>query len=185
MAFRWRSWTGVASALFILYGAVNLAAAIIVPTLLISGGAGGIGSGGVVFSGDADSYLLGSPLGNLRSSNPKLDTLLEEVRTGPSGPRIAAFFDFDGTLIDGYSAAALYSHRLRGSGSSTCCAPSWRPRTVPSPAGWRAGHCGVRASSPRCKRLLPGTASTWPPATATPTATRTCRCSPASATRTR
>ena len=43
----------------------------------------------------------------------KLDTLLEEVRTGPSGPRIAAFFDFDGTLIDGYSAAALYSHRLR------------------------------------------------------------------------
>jgi len=42
-----------------------------------------------------------------------LDTLLEEIRTGPSGPRIAAFFDFDGTLIDGYSAAALYSHRLR------------------------------------------------------------------------
>ena len=42
-----------------------------------------------------------------------LDTLLEEIRTGPSGPRTAAFFDFDGTLIDGYSAAALYSHRLR------------------------------------------------------------------------
>ena len=43
----------------------------------------------------------------------KVDALLEEIRTGPSGPRIAAFFDFDGTLIDGYSAAALYSHRLR------------------------------------------------------------------------
>src|SRR5258708_31778973 len=42
-----------------------------------------------------------------------LDTLLEEIRTGPSGPQIAAFFDFDGTLIDGYSAAALYSHPLR------------------------------------------------------------------------
>src|SRR6516165_7472519 len=42
-----------------------------------------------------------------------LDTLLEEIRTGPSGPQTAAFFDFDGTLIDGYSAAALYSHRLR------------------------------------------------------------------------
>jgi phosphoglycolate phosphatase-like HAD superfamily hydrolase len=40
-----------------------------------------------------------------------LDMLLEEIRTGPSGARIAAFFDFDGTLIDGYSAAALYSHR--------------------------------------------------------------------------
>jgi len=42
-----------------------------------------------------------------------LDTLLDDIRTGPSGPQIAAFFDFDGTLIDGYSAAALYSHRLR------------------------------------------------------------------------
>ena len=89
MAFRWRSWTGVACALFILYGAANLAAAIIVPTLLISGGAGGIGSGGVVFSGDADSYLLGSPLGNLRSSNPKLDTLLVSSMVGMCGQMIA------------------------------------------------------------------------------------------------
>ena len=37
-----------------------------------------------------------------------------------------------------------------------------------------AGHCGVPARSPRCKRSPPGTASTWPPATVTPTATRTC-----------
>src|SRR5947207_2056972 len=37
--------------------------------------------------------LEGSPL-------TTLDTLLEEIRTGPSGPQIAAFFDFDGTLID-------------------------------------------------------------------------------------
>jgi len=89
MAFRWRSWTGVACGLFILYGAANLAAAVIVPTLLISGGAGGIGSGGVVFSGDADSYLLGSPLGNLRSSNPKLDTLLVSSMVGMCGQMIA------------------------------------------------------------------------------------------------
>src|SRR5256884_9914186 len=50
--------------------------------------------------------LEGSPL-------TTLDTLLEEIRTGPSGPQIAAFFDFDGTLIDGYWAAALSSPRLR------------------------------------------------------------------------
>src|SRR5260370_20215994 len=54
----------------------------------------------------ACTILKGSPL-------TTLDTLLEEIRTGPSGPQIAAFFDFDGTLIDGYSAAALYSHPLR------------------------------------------------------------------------
>src|SRR5439155_5342911 len=89
MAFRWRSWTGVASALFILYGFANLAAGIIVPTLLISGGAGGIGSGGVVFSGDADSYLLGSPLGGLRGANPKLDTLLVSSMVGMCGQMIA------------------------------------------------------------------------------------------------
>jgi putative phosphoserine phosphatase/1-acylglycerol-3-phosphate O-acyltransferase len=43
----------------------------------------------------------------------EIDALLEEIRTGPVGPQVAVFFDFDGTLIDGYSAGALYSHRLR------------------------------------------------------------------------
>ncbi|MCW2713566.1 MAG: HAD-superfamily subfamily hydrolase [Frankiales bacterium] len=43
----------------------------------------------------------------------KVDALVEEIRRGPSGPQTAVFFDFDGTLIDGYSAGALYSHRLR------------------------------------------------------------------------
>jgi putative phosphoserine phosphatase/1-acylglycerol-3-phosphate O-acyltransferase len=42
-----------------------------------------------------------------------IDEQLSQISRGPSGPGIAAFFDFDGTLIDGYSAAALYSHRLR------------------------------------------------------------------------
>jgi putative phosphoserine phosphatase/1-acylglycerol-3-phosphate O-acyltransferase len=32
---------------------------------------------------------------------------------GPSGPEIAAFFDFDGTLIDGYSAVAFLQDRAR------------------------------------------------------------------------
>jgi putative phosphoserine phosphatase/1-acylglycerol-3-phosphate O-acyltransferase len=31
----------------------------------------------------------------------------------PAGPDVAAFFDLDGTLIDGFSAAVLYRHRLR------------------------------------------------------------------------
>lgn len=87
MAFQWRSWTGVACALFILYGVANLAAAILVPTALITGGANA--TGGVVFSGDADSYLLGSPLGGLRSSNPKLDTLLVSSMVGMCGQMIA------------------------------------------------------------------------------------------------
>ncbi len=42
-----------------------------------------------------------------------LDELLEAVAAAPEGPDIAAFFDYDGTIIDGFSAAAWYRHRLR------------------------------------------------------------------------
>lgn len=35
------------------------------------------------------------------------------VEAGPEGPEIGAFFDFDGTLIDGYSAVTYFTDRLR------------------------------------------------------------------------
>lgn len=38
---------------------------------------------------------------------------IEKVRASPAGGHIAAFFDLDGTLLAGYSATALYSHRAR------------------------------------------------------------------------
>ena len=41
------------------------------------------------------------------------EAALDEIRQAPAGPEVGAFFDFDGTLIDGYSAGALYSHRVR------------------------------------------------------------------------
>jgi putative phosphoserine phosphatase/1-acylglycerol-3-phosphate O-acyltransferase len=43
----------------------------------------------------------------------KVDELIEQIKVAPDGPKVAAFFDFDGTLIDGYSAGALYAHRAR------------------------------------------------------------------------
>jgi putative phosphoserine phosphatase/1-acylglycerol-3-phosphate O-acyltransferase len=39
--------------------------------------------------------------------------LLEEVERAPRGPKIGAFFDFDGTLIDGYSARVFYEDQIR------------------------------------------------------------------------
>ena len=42
-----------------------------------------------------------------------VDELIERIKSGPGGPKVAAFFDFDGTLIQGYSANALYAHRAR------------------------------------------------------------------------
>jgi putative phosphoserine phosphatase/1-acylglycerol-3-phosphate O-acyltransferase len=39
--------------------------------------------------------------------------LLDTIKAAPRGRRTAAFFDFDGTMIDGYSAMAMMQHRWR------------------------------------------------------------------------
>lgn len=39
--------------------------------------------------------------------------LVADVENGPRGPEIGAFFDFDGTLIDGYSLGAFARHHVR------------------------------------------------------------------------
>src|SRR5499427_991422 len=41
------------------------------------------------------------------------EELTAAVEAGPKGPHIGAFFDFDGTLIDGYSLSAFARHHLR------------------------------------------------------------------------
>jgi putative phosphoserine phosphatase/1-acylglycerol-3-phosphate O-acyltransferase len=42
-----------------------------------------------------------------------IDELIAEIEAGPKGPNVGAFFDFDGTLISGYSAGAFYEDRAR------------------------------------------------------------------------
>ncbi|HUK72509.1 MAG TPA: HAD-IB family hydrolase [Streptosporangiaceae bacterium] len=41
------------------------------------------------------------------------EQLISDVEAGPRGPHVGAFFDFDGTLIDGYSLSAFARHHLR------------------------------------------------------------------------
>ncbi len=41
-----------------------------------------------------------------------IDDLLAAVAVGPQGPEVGAFFDFDGTLIHGYSAALYFRERM-------------------------------------------------------------------------
>lgn len=41
-----------------------------------------------------------------------IDDLIADVQAGPQGPEVGAFFDFDGTLIDGYSATLYFRDRL-------------------------------------------------------------------------
>src|SRR6202790_4507464 len=42
-----------------------------------------------------------------------VEDVIRDIKAGPGGPKVAAFFDFDGTLIQGYSANALIAHRAR------------------------------------------------------------------------
>ncbi|MGQ0480473.1 MAG: HAD-IB family hydrolase [Pseudonocardia sp.] len=47
-------------------------------------------------------------------TNPvTLSEQLARVAAAPRGPKVAAFFDYDGTVISGYSAAAFYRKRWR------------------------------------------------------------------------
>ncbi len=43
----------------------------------------------------------------------EIDEAVARIRTGPQGPTTAAFFDFDGTLVHGFSAVPFFRHFLR------------------------------------------------------------------------
>ena len=47
------------------------------------------------------------------STKQELRALLAEIDAGPDGPETGAFFDFDGTLIAGYSAEAFVLDAIR------------------------------------------------------------------------
>lgn len=42
-----------------------------------------------------------------------VEEVIARVRTGPGGPKIGAFFDLDGTLVQGYTAGTFYADRMR------------------------------------------------------------------------
>ena len=46
-------------------------------------------------------------------STSSLERAIDRIEQGPAGPTVGAFFDYDGTLIDGYSVLAYYADRLR------------------------------------------------------------------------
>ena len=42
-----------------------------------------------------------------------IEQLLQDIEDSPDGPRVAAIFDFDGTIIAGFSATAFVREQLR------------------------------------------------------------------------
>src|SRR6202790_3413904 len=91
-----------------------------------------------------------------------VEDVIAGIKAGPSGPKVAAFFDFDGTLIQGYSANALIAHRARNFELgpdefvrspwpanwvlTMFCAQSLRPNRVCSPGASRDARRGGKAS---------------------------------------
>jgi hypothetical protein len=76
LVFRWRSLFGVAVALFLLYGAVKVLSAVVVPVSLHEGGAGAAPGGTLVLSHTADAELLGRPLADVDEADPRLAAFL-------------------------------------------------------------------------------------------------------------
>ncbi len=46
--------------------------------------------------------------------SPEVEAVVAAIEEGPQGPEVGAFFDLDGTLVAGYTAATFYGDRLRG-----------------------------------------------------------------------
>lgn len=47
------------------------------------------------------------------SDKEQLAATIAAIEAGPRGPKVGAFFDLDGTLVDGFTASAVYKHRLK------------------------------------------------------------------------
>ena len=73
--FRWRSWLGVAVAIFLGWGALNAFLAVFVPVSLHRNGAGALG-GALVLGAEQDAALLGRALTVIAQDDPKLNAFL-------------------------------------------------------------------------------------------------------------
>ncbi|EHI10996.1 HAD family hydrolase [Mycolicibacterium thermoresistibile] len=62
---------------------------------------------------------MANPMAASEASAPDpVAPVIAEVLAGPAGPTVGAFFDLDGTLVDGFTATAHAGHRIRNRQSS-------------------------------------------------------------------
>ena len=62
---------------------------------------------------DAAEALAEAATTRRHSTRLSVADIVERIETGPQGPKTVAVFDFDGTLIAGYSANVFFQHHLR------------------------------------------------------------------------
>ncbi len=79
---RWRSVSGIGLALLLIYGVMNVIAALAVPIALEARAVKGLGDGGVMIGTGPEEYMLGTTYAQLHRDNPKLDKLLVDSMLG-------------------------------------------------------------------------------------------------------
>ncbi len=79
-------------------------------------------------------------------------TLVAEILKQPDGPEIGAFFDFDGTLISGYSASAFLREQIRRGHVS----PTELIELLSTMAGFGLGSIGFSALMVAASQFLRG-----------------------------
>ena len=84
-----------------------------------------------------------------------IDDLLAAVAAGPQGPEVGAFFDFDGTLINGYSAALYFRQRLTSGAMGAAGAPRHPRRGLQHAAARARRHAAGRGRPRRPARHRP------------------------------
>ncbi len=82
MKVQWKSLSGLGLAFLIIYGVINLGAALVVPMTLEAKGGQGIGSAGVIIGRGPEEFMLGTTYAQLHQDNPKLDKLLVDSMLG-------------------------------------------------------------------------------------------------------
>jgi hypothetical protein len=73
---RWRSLSGAGLALLLVYGALNVVSAVVVPIALEARAVPGLGDGAVIMGRGPEEFMLGTTYAQLHRDNPRLDKLL-------------------------------------------------------------------------------------------------------------
>lgn len=79
---RWKSLSGIGLVLLLVYGALNVVSAIVVPIALEARAVKGLGDGAVLLGTSPEEHMLGTTYAQLHQNNPKLDKLLVDTMLG-------------------------------------------------------------------------------------------------------
>ena len=94
-----------------------------------------------------------SPLSTKRPRMQLYAKVIKEVEQSPAGPQIGAFFDFDGTIIYGYSATTYLREQIKRGDVK----PGQLPQLVATMSKFALGNMGFSAMMTEASGYLAGT----------------------------